>query len=331
MALRMMDQNRIFLSLIGFLLISGAVFLTSSALYAQPDRSVKTFSAPEKAVKAFVEALKAGEQQDLSALFGPQSVSQLSSGDAVLDRADKEAFLNAYGARNFLEKKGRNRAVLHVGEDDWSFPIPIVKKGKAWTFDFEEGREELLNRRIGRNELRVLQTLEAYVVAQREYIARDWMGSGVHAFAKRLLSSPGKKDGLYWPVKEGEEESPLGPLAAMANREGYKGNTTAPAPFQGYYFRILTAQGENAPGGAYDYVVKENMILGFGLIAYPAKYGSSGVMTFLVNQQGAVYQKDLGKNTAEEAAAIRAYDPDRTWRKVEGTTGGNKASSLKLK
>ncbi len=321
MALRMMDRKKIFLSLIGCLLISGVVFLTSNALSAQPDRNVKTFSSPEKVVKAFVEALKAGDQQALSALFGPQSVSQLSSGDPVLDRADKEAFLNAYEARNFLEKKGRNRVVLHVGKDDWPFPIPVVKKGKAWAFDFEEGREELLNRRIGRNELRILETVEAYVVAQREYAATDWMGSGVHAYAQKLLSSPGKKDGLYWPVKAGEEGSPLGPLAAMAAREGYSGSAATPVPFQGYYFRILTAQGENAPGGAYDYVVKGNMILGFGLIAHPAKYGSSGIMTFIVNQQGAVYQKDLGKNTAEAAAAIRTYDPDGTWRKVEGAKG----------
>ncbi|OPY86452.1 MAG: hypothetical protein A4E72_01665 [Syntrophus sp. PtaU1.Bin208] len=319
MALRMMDRKKFFLSLMGFLLISGAVFLISSALYAQPDRNVmKTFSSPGNAVKAFIEALKAGDQQALSTLFGPQAASQLSSGDAALDRADKEAFLKAYEDRNFLEKKGRDRVVLHVGKDDWPFPVPVIKKGKAWAFDFEEGREELLNRRIGRNELRVLETVEAYVVAQREYAAKDWMGSGVHAYAQKLLSSPGKRDGLYWPVKEGEKESPLGPLAAAAAREGYPGNAPAPVPFQGYYFRILTAQGGNAPGGAYDYVVKGNMVLGFGLIAYPARYGASGIMTFLVNQQGSVYQKDLGKNTAEAAAAIRAYDPDKTWRKVEG-------------
>lgn len=305
------------LFLVGSLLVSGAIFSTSSAVSAPPTGNSQTLSSPENAVEVFIKALTTGDQQVLVALFGPKSVSQLSSGDTVRDRADREAFLKAYRTRNFLEKKGSDRVILHVGNEDWPFPIPLVKQGKGWAFASEEGREELLNRRIGRNELRVIETMEAYVAAQREYASKDWMGSGTHAYAQKILSTPGKKDGLYWPAKEEEEESPMGPLAAMAAREGYSGKASGTTPFQGYYFRILTAQGKSASGGAYDYVVKGNMILGFGLIACPAKYGSSGIMTFIVNQQGVIYQKDFGKNTTEVAEAIRTYSPDQTWQKVE--------------
>jgi hypothetical protein len=317
MALLRMYRKKIFLFLVGSLLVSGAIFSTSSALSAPPTSYSQTFSSPENAVEVFIKALTTGDQQVLSALFGPKSVSQFSSGDAVRDRADREAFLNAYRTRNFLEKKGPDRVILHVGNEDWPFPLPLVKQGKGWAFASEEGWEELQNRRIGRNELRVIETMEAYVAAQREYAGKDLMGSGSHAYAQKILSTPGKKDGLYWPAKEGEAESPMGPLAAMAAREGYSGKTSGTAPFQGYYFRILTAQGESASGGAYDYVVKGNMILGFGLIAYPAKYGSSGIMTFIVNQQGVIYQQDFGKNTTEVAEAIQTYNPDQMWQKVE--------------
>jgi hypothetical protein len=206
-----------------------------------------------------------------------------------------------------------------VGKDDWPLPIPIRKKGSAWFFDTKAGKEEMLNRRIGRNELNTIDVLEAYVVAQREYAGKDRDGDGVYPYAQKFWSTPGKKDGLYWEAKEGEEASPFGPLSARAAQEGYKrkGKPEKPSPYYGYYFKILKAQGKNAPGGAYDYVVKGNMIFGFGLVAYPAKYGSSGIMTFIVNQEGVVYQKDLGKGTAKAAGSIKRYDPDPTWKKVE--------------
>lgn len=321
MALSRIYEAKVLVFLIGFTMILGVVFSSSSAFCAKPAGDQKTFVSPEDAVKAFIDALKTGDREMLSPVFGAKSVSQLSSGDEVRDRADRELFLSAFKTKNFLEKIGNDKVILHVGNDDWPFPFPLIRKGDAWFFNSEEGREELLNRRIGRNELRVMEVMEVYVAAQREYAGKDRTGDGISAYAQKFMSSPGKKDGLYWPVKEGEEESPLGPLAARAAREGYKGKAEAPVPFQGYYFKILTGQGKHAQGGAYDYVAGGNMILGFGLLAYPAKYGYSGIMSFIVNQQGVIYQKNLGAKTAKIAAGIRQYDPDGTWRKIESKAG----------
>ncbi|NLW35197.1 DUF2950 domain-containing protein [Syntrophorhabdus aromaticivorans] len=311
-------KNKALVSLFVCMLISGVIFAATSVWSASPKVRQKTFASPEQAVQALVGAMKSGSKKTLSTIFGPESAEWLSSGDPVRDKADRERFLKAYGEKNSLDMGRNDRVILQVGNDDWPFPFPIAKKGSTWIFDSEAGKEELLNRRIGRNELRVLDTMEAYVAGQREYAGKDRTGGGIHAYARRFMSTPGKKDGLYWQAKEGEEESPMGPLVAGAAREGYteKTRTEAPSPFQGYYFRILTAQGEHAPGGAYDYTVKGNMVLGFGLIAYPAKYGSSGIMTFVVNQEGVVYQKDLGEKTAQAAAAIQKYDPDTTWEKA---------------
>ena len=301
------------------------VFAVATALSA-PDVSAatakaqpKTFASPGEAVKALLDALKTGDKAGLSVLFGPGSESLISSGDDVEDKAGRERFLKNYEEKNSLEKKGDDEVLLQVGKDDWPFPIPIRRKGSAWAFDTKAGKEEFLNRRIGRNELNTIDVLEAYVVAQREYAKKDWDGDGVYPYAQKFASTPGKKDGLYWEAKEGEEPSPFGPLAAKAAHEGYlrKGKTEKQSPYYGYFFKILKAQGKDAPGGAYDYVVKGNMILGFGLVAYPAQYGSSGIMTFIVNQEGVVYQKDLGKDTAKAAGAIKRYDPDPTWKKVE--------------
>jgi len=211
-----------------------------------------------------------------------------------------------------------------VGKDDFPFPIPIVKKGQLWFFDTQAGKEEILNRRIGRNELSTIQACLAYVDAQREYARRDREAGSLMEYAQRFASSPGKKDGLYWETKEGESPSPLGPLVAQAVKEGYKkkedekqakGQTLI--PYHGYYYKILKAQGNNAPGGAYDYVVKGKMIGGFAMVAYPAQYGVSGVMTFVVNHDGVVYEKDLGKETEKIASAMKKFDPDKTWKKAE--------------
>jgi hypothetical protein len=294
----------------------------ATAATAQP----KTFASPEEAAKALVEAMKTGDKAALSAVFGPGSESLISSGDDVEDRFVRERFLRKYEEKNSFEKKGEDEAVLQVGKDDWPFPIPLRRKGSAWAFDAKAGKVEILNRRIGRNELNTIDVLEAYVVAQREYARKDRDGDGVYPYAQKIASTPGKKDGLFWEVKEGEEASPLGPLFARAAQEGYLRNTKSknPAPYHGYYFRILKAQGKNATGGAYDYVVKGKMILGFALVAWPAKYGSSGIMTFLVNQEGVLHQKDLGKGTAKAAKAMKMYDPGPTWTKVE--TGPPQAS-----
>ncbi len=304
----------LFLLLFSFVFASALAVSASSA--ASSKLKQKSFATPEDAVKAFIDAIKAEDKEELSAIFGPKDVSGLSSGDEVSDRAERGRFVKAYDEKNSIEMKD-DKAILQVGNDDWPFPIPIVKKGASWHFDTKAGREEIINRRIGRNELRVIDTMQGYVVAQREYASKDRSGDG--SYAQKFMSTPGKKDGLYWEAKEGEDESPAGPFMAKAAQEGYfkKPKPDKPSPFHGYYFKILKAQGKNAPGGDYNYVAKGKMILGFGLIAYPAKYGSSGIMTFVVNQQGLVYQKDLGRNTAKVAAAIRKYDPDKTWRKVE--------------
>jgi len=288
---------------------------TAATAKAQP----KTFASPEEAAKALVDAMKTGDKARLSVLFGPGSESLISSGDDVEDRIVRERFLKNYEEKNSFEKKGDDKAILQVGKDDWPFPIPIRKIGSVWSFDAKAGKEEILNRRIGRDELIAIDVLGAYVSAQREYAATDWDGDGVYPYAQKFRSTPGKKDGLYWEAREGEKPSPLGPFAARAAQEGYarKGNTEKPFPYHGYYFKILKAQGKHATGGVYDYVVKGNMILGFGLVAYPAKYGSSGIMTFIVNQEGVVYQKDLGKGTAKAAGAMKRYDPDPTWKKAE--------------
>jgi len=317
---RTRSEKAVLLPLIFALVCAAATALSapdSSAATAKAEP--KTFASPEEAVKALVAAMKTGDKAELSVLFGPGSESLISSGDDVEDKAEREKFLKGYEEKNSLEKKGDDEAILLVRKDDWPFPIPIRRKGSAWAFDTKAGKEEILNRRIGRNELNTIGVLEAYVVAQREYAKKDWDSDGVYPYAQKFGSTPGKKDGLYWEVREGEEASPFGPLSARATQEGYTRKTKSkkPIPYYGYYFKILKAQGKHAPGGAYDYVVKGNMILGFGLVAYPATYGSSGIMTFIVNQEGVVYQKDLGKGTAKTAGGMKRYDPDPTWKKVE--------------
>jgi hypothetical protein len=209
--------------------------------------------------------------------------------------------------------------ILEVGDDLWPFPIPIVKTNGGWYFDTAVGKEELLNRRIGTNELATIPVMRAYVDAQREYASEDRDGSEILKYAQRLVSSPGKHDGLYWPLEPGGEESPLGPLVAYAQEEGYNPEIRAEeeverGPYHGYHFKILTRQGKHARGGQYNYVINGNMIAGFALVAWPAEYGDSGIMTFIVNQQGRVYQKDLGPNTAKLARNMTEYDPDPTWR-----------------
>lgn len=278
-----------------------------------------TFASPEEGVGAFLAALKADDAKALMAIFGPEGSRLISSGDAVSDRNARERFVALYQEKNQLKQEQPDKVVLEVGADSWPFPIPLVKAGGAWRFDTKAGKEEILDRRIGMNELRTIQTCLAYVDAQREYASKERDGDGVREYAQKFASDPGRKNGLYWEAGEGEAESPLGPLVAAAKQEGYtkRGSPGKPVPYHGYYYRILKAQGGNAPGGACDYVAKGRMIGGFALVAYPAEYGSSGIMTFMVNHQGEVYEKDLGRKTSSSARAMKTFDPDKTWRKVD--------------
>jgi len=293
--------------------------LISFGSYQQADAQQKTFKSPEEAVKSLMVAVRASNTKEVLAIFGPTWNEIISKVDKVQDKAAKDRFIKAYDEMNKLEKETDSKVTLVVGKEEWPFPIPIVKVGESWRFDTKAGKEELINRRIGRNELNTIQTCLAYVDAQREYAMKDWGGGGLRAYAQKFGSTKGKKDGLYWKAKEGEEQSPLGPLAAEAVAEGYTGRKPGdkPLPYHGYYYKILKAQGKNAPGGAYDYVVKGKMIGGFALVAYPAEYGSSGIMTFIVNHDGVVYEQNLGSETAKIASAMKAYDPDETWKKAE--------------
>jgi len=316
MSLQLKEEMKACKGLYGLVLIF-AVTLILLGSYQRADAQQKTFKTPEEAVTSLMEAVKANDTKAMLAIFGPEGKEIGSSPDKVQDKAEKERFVKAYEAMNKLEQETDSKMTLVVGEEEWPFPIPIVKKGESWIFDTKAGKEELLNRRIGRNELNTIQVCLAYVDAQREYAMKDQDGDGLLAYAQKVWSTKGKKDGLYWEAKEGEEQSPFGLLAARAVREGYTKTSDKPVAYHGYYYRILKAQGKNAAGGAYDYVVKGKMIGGFALVAYPAEYGSSGVMTFIVNHDGVVYEKDLGAETAKIASAITKFDPDKTWKKVE--------------
>jgi len=275
-----------------------------------------TFKTTEAAVEALVKALQENNAADLYAIFGPGSMSLILSGDNMDDRERWAKFVRLYKEKNRLENAGDKKVILHIGNDDWPFPIPLARVGKNWHFDTKQGKEEILNRRIGRNELDAIETCRAIVDAQREYVTMDRDGNAPMEYAQKFLSAKGKKDGLYWEVAAGEKQSPLGPLIAKAASDGYK-KEEKPAPYNGYLFRILMAQGKGAPGGAYSYLVNGRMIGGFALVAYPASYGASGVKTFIVNHQGIVYQKDLGPKTAKKAKSMKDFNPDKTWEKVE--------------
>jgi hypothetical protein len=286
---------------------------------AHKARAQKTFATPEDAAKALVEAVRAENVAGLLEVVGPKSKSWLFTGDRFADAAEWKRFLACYDKKNAIAKQGDAKAVLNCGDDDWPFPAPLVKKGDKWAFDADAGREEIANRRVGRNELDTIQTMLAIVDAQREFAAKDADGDGLKHYAARFRSSPGKKDGLYWPVNAGEPQSPLGPVFAQAAREGYGGqaSTGKPAPYNGYYYRILTSQGKDAPGGAYDYLVKGRLFGGFAVVSWPASYGNSGVKTFIVNHDGVVFEKDLGPATAAETGKMKHYNPDKTWTKTQ--------------
>jgi len=275
----------------------------------------QSFKSADEAMAALAGAAKSGDQKAVLAILGKDAEDLVSSGDPVDDQATRQRFLTAYDEKHAIEMDGDAKAIMIVGKDDFPFPIPIMRKDDSWRFDTAAGREEILDRRIGRNELAAIQAVLAYVDAQNDYADKD-RGAGTGVYAQRIVSQPGKKDGLYWPTAQGEEESPLGELAADASAKGYKVGGGR-APYHGYYYKILTKQGAKAPGGELDYVVRGKMIGGFALVAYPAEYRNSGVMTFLVNHNGTVYQKDLGPKTTQIAERMTAYEPDPSWEKVD--------------
>lgn len=303
-----MKTKILFLSILLLSLTFGA------AGSARADETGQAFGTPEQAVAALAEAVANTNRPALRLLFG-SAVEQLVNPDEVQGAAEFAEVAAALQTTNRLVRQADDRFILQIGDNDWPFPIPLVRQTDGWKFDTAAGIEEVLNRRIGRNELEVLRVLRAYVQAQREYASRDRDGDEVLEYAQQLVSSPGKMDGLYWPIELNGEMSPLGPLVAYAQGEGYTRDDSAeePQPFHGYYFKLLTKQGKNAPGGKYDYVINRNMIGGFAMVAWPAEYGESGIVTFIVNQQGRVYQRDLGEKTAKTAKKLTAYDPDKNW------------------
>ncbi|MCJ7783262.1 MAG: DUF2950 domain-containing protein, partial [Desulfobacterales bacterium] len=241
----------------------------------------------------------------------------IDSGDEVADKNAREQFVKAYQEKVDFVKEKEDRVSIIVGKDHWPLPIPIVKRGEGWVFDTKAGRDEVLNRRIGRNEIKTIEVCLAYVEAQREYATTDRGRDGIIQYAQKVVSDPYRRNGLYWEAAEGEIPSPLGPFFAQAAEKGYTKKGDKPIPYHGYYFKILKGQGPNAPGGPYSYVINGHMVAGFALVAWPAEYGVSGVMTFLVNQNGTVYEKDLGPKTGEIAKAITLYNPDRTWKRAQ--------------
>jgi hypothetical protein len=277
------------------------------------------YETPQEAVEALKAATAAGDTNALRRIFGPTAVDLLNP-DRVQATNEIRSFGEALMQTNSVRKVSDREVVLEVGDDLWPFPVPLVKTNGGWYFDTEAGKDELLTRRIGRNELAVMPVMRAYVDAQRDYASLDRDGDDVLEYAQRLVSSPGNQDGLYWPPAYQGDESPLGPLVAFASAEGYNPmqaeegkEEVERGPYQGYLFKILKQQGKHAPGGKYDYVINGNMIGGFALVAYPAEYGASGVMTFIVSHDGIVYQKDLGPGTAAAVRALTLFDPDPSW------------------
>jgi hypothetical protein len=279
----------------------------------------RVFPSAEAATEALVAAARAGDRAGLEAIFGPDSHDLFFSGDDVADLRNLARFSEWADERTALETNEDGSVEVVVGEEDWPLPMPLVKSADGWRFDTEAGKDELINRRIGANELSTIDVCRGFVDAQAIYASKDRDGDGATEFATKILSDDGKQNGLFWNAsKHAGEASPIGPLAATAAGEGYKRSENAnPAPYHGYFFRMLTKQGASAPGGKRDYVVDGNMTGGFAVLAHPAEYGSSGIMTFMINRHGILFQKDLGDGTAKSAAAIDSYDPDLTWSVVE--------------
>ena len=307
-------KNHSFFSLLYGIVLALAVATPVAAVAATPQ---ETFATPEAAADALMAALKADSDAPLTALFGDEHKVKLFDPDPAAAKANRARIVESMQTLRVLKEPSADRRIIVIGDKAWPVPFPIVKTGDRWRFATEEGIDELINRRIGGNERNAIYSLRAFVDAQRAYASRDRDGDGVLQYAQKIMSSPGKQDGLYWPADpaKGEEASPFGPLIAEA--APYTAGHKAGEPYRGYYFRILPQQGTNAPGGAYSYVINGRMIAGFAMVAYPAYYGESGVMTFIVNHNGVVYERDLGPNTAKLAPGITAFDPGKGWNVVK--------------
>ena len=293
------------------------IFVAAAAAQNVPaEQTQKRFATAEEAVQSVIKAAKADDRAELLAIFGTDAEEFLSSGDKVADRRARQVILVAVKEKWKLTSQGPNTKTLIIGNEEWPYPIPLVKDKGGWRFDTAAGREEVLYRRIGRNELSTIQACRVYLQAQKEYAAQSHDGKPAGLFAQKFGSQPGKQDGLYWKVGPSEDLSPLGEFAAQASSEGYS-RSDAPIPLHGYFFRVLTAQGPAAPGGAKSYISNDEMKSGFGLVAYPADYRNSGVMTFIINQDGVIYERDLGEKTVQLASQITEYNPDKSWRKFQ--------------
>jgi hypothetical protein len=298
-----------------FALIGIPVLSSRAAAQAAQHR---TFGSPEDAVKALVETARAGNLDQLLAIFGQDGKDLIASSDLATARQNRQVFTVAVGEQWHLEDAGPGRKTLVIGNENWPFPVPLVKEARGWGFDTAAGKEEVIARRIGRNELATIETTHAYVSAQQRYAQLGHDGKPAGTYATKFRSDPGKENGLYWPAAKGQKRSPLGDLAAQAAESGRPpgAGREQPSPFHGYYFRILTAQGSLAAGGARNYIVKGEMSGGFALVAWPAQYDVTGVMTFVVNQDGTVHEKDLGPGTDAAARKMTVYNPDSSWRQV---------------
>ena len=296
-------------------------FAVSQAAPASAPETQRSFASAEEAVSAFVAALRDHQEADLRAILGPEEKRVIDSGDRYADRELHQRFVALYDEKHAIDQNTPGHAELDVGPNDWPMPIPLVENNGRWTFDTKAGAQTVIDRRIGRNELSAIRTLLACADAEHDYFDYAKQANGSGEFAARLVSAPGRHDGLYWPAAEGEAESPLGPLIDAAQDAGYPGELVSgkPIPYEGYYFRVLKAQGPNGDGGAKSYVQSGRMTGGFALVAWPAAFGSSGIMTFIVGPAGDVYQQDLGPETAHVAAAMTTFDPDLTWSRVSMT------------
>jgi hypothetical protein len=303
--------RRLMMVLVLCLVFMGSVGIALGAAARQ-----QSFPSPEEGVRALMDAAQHNDTASLLQVLGPEAQPFINTGDPVSDQASRARFVQAYEEAHTLVQVGDTQVILQIGNDAWPFPIPLVKDNPSWRFDSKEGKEEILNRNIGRNELDVIQVCLAYVDAQREYYMRNPQHVALLHYASKFMSTQGKRDGLYWETTAAEPPSPLGPLLAQARKEGYNPTAGKSIPYHGYYYKMLTGQGPSAPGGAYDYVVRGQMIGGFAMVAYPAQYGSSSIMTFIVNHDGVVYQKDLGPNTAALAQSMTKFNPDETWKKL---------------
>jgi hypothetical protein len=292
-----------------------ALLAWSAVARAQDAPGQTRFESAQAAFRALVAAARKGDRAQLLAILGPDGDAVVSSGDEVEDATARRRFATAATERTTFETLDDGAVIAHIGRQGTPFAIPMVQDAGRWRFDTAAGRDELLNRRIGRNEIMTISVLRAYVAAQDEYARTDPTGSGGPAYAQKLRSTAGQRDGLYWDDPDGRDPSPLGPLLADASAEGYDltDPTAGPQAFHGYYFRILTGQGPDAPGGAKSYLADGRMTGGHALVAWPAEYGASGIMTFLVNQKSIVFQKDLGPGTPQAVKAMTAYAPDATW------------------